>query len=290
MQKRLETRVIKNINRTDAVTSFLKKIANYKVMDRKEEREALERFKNGDIKAKQELMESNQRFVFSVAKNYGNGDKLMDLVSEGNLGLSEAIDNFDITKDVKFISHAVWYIRRRMNAFIMNDDMLIKKTNRTVTSYKVNKFKNTFFAENGRMPSDVETIDMLNQKYDLKVKYEDDIFDLRLDSISTSYDDSDKTCFENSPLFQSKTIENNNYIDDINDDFNKEQVSFLMRCLTSKEKDIIARCFGIGYDYKYELDDIALEYNISEERVRQIKKFALKKMFNLYNKSLKKQY
>lgn len=275
-------------NRTDATSIYLKEISKYEVMSKEEEIEIFKRIKNGDKKAKDELINRHQRFVFAIAKNYGNGDRLLDLVNEANEIMIKLVDTFDPSMDNCFLSYAVWYIRRSMNAFNMGGDSLIKKSNYKKISYKINKIKSSFFAENGRYPDELEIIDILKEKYGVDIKCNDDLYDLTTNSISTSYNDDDKSAFENSNLFVNKTMTNNGFVKDYEDEFTMKIINNSMSVLNSREKEIIKMYYGIGYDYEMSYDDIALHFNLSAERIRQLKKLALKKMKRVAVSEIKK--
>lgn len=101
------------------VKTYYDELKKYKPITRMREKELILKAKNGDLKAQNEILESNLRFVFNVASRYkGNGAAISDLISEGNLGLIKAIQKFDPEKDVRFISYAVWWIRNAMQEFI----------------------------------------------------------------------------------------------------------------------------------------------------------------------------
>ena len=101
------------------VKTYYNELKRYKPISREKEKELLIKAKNGDLKAQNEILTSNLRFVFNIASRYkGNGAAISDLISEGNLGLVKAIQKFDPSKDVKFISYAVWWIRNAMQEFI----------------------------------------------------------------------------------------------------------------------------------------------------------------------------
>lgn len=101
------------------VKTYYNELKRYKPISREKEKELLIKAKNGDLKAQNEILTSNLRFVFNIASRYkGNGAAISDLISEGNLGLVKAIQKFDTSKDVKFISYAIWWIRNAMQEFI----------------------------------------------------------------------------------------------------------------------------------------------------------------------------
>lgn len=264
---------------SDIVQTFLKDINKYDILNADEEIEVIERIKNGDLKARNELVEKNQRIIFSLAKKYNHvGTGVLDLVNEANIGFIKAIDEFDSTRGVRFNSFAIWYMRRELNEFVMNEDKLIKKSNYRKTSYKINKIKNKFFSENGRYPNEDEIIDILKREYDMDIKCYEDMYDLVTKSINMTYNDDDKHAFENSQLFQSKTTIENEANDSIHNEHLSVILNSAMERLSAREREVIKMCFGIGYDYEMTFDDIAEYFDISAERVRQLKKMALQKM------------
>ena len=263
--------------RTDAINAYLKKINKYKVLTAAEEKALFERIRKGDESAREEIINHNQRFVFAVAKTYASDERVLDLVNEGNIGLITAIDTYDETKGTRFLSYAVWYIRRSINAYIINDEMLIQKTNNTKTIYHVNKIRTKFFSEHGRYPVESELLDILEEK-GIKIKDPNDLYDLKLNSISTTYDDEDSNAFENSPMFTSKTSVKNDYEYDVDSDYKAALSGALMSVLDEREKEVICYAFGIGHVKEYTNMEIGHELGMSGERVRQIKNEALKKM------------
>jgi len=108
------------------VKTYYDELKKYKPITRAKEKELILKAKNGDIKAQNEILTSNLRFVFNIASRYkGNGAAISDLISEGNLGLIKAIQKFDPEKDVKFISYAVWWVRNSMQEFIKKRQMTL---------------------------------------------------------------------------------------------------------------------------------------------------------------------
>ena len=263
--------------RTDAINQFLRQINKYKVLSSAEERELFKRIKNGDESAREEIIKHNQRFVFAVAKTYANDERVLDLVNEGNIGLMQAIDSYDYTKENRFLSYAVWYIRRSINAYIVNDEMFIQKTNNTKTIYQVGKLRTKFFSMYGRYPIEEELIELLKEK-GVKISDISDLYELKINSISTTYDDEDGNAFENSPMFTSKTYTTNEYETNIEKEYDSAMSGMLMSVLDERERTIIEYAFGIGYAKSYTNNEIGEIMGMSAERIRQLKNGALKKM------------
>ena len=214
------------INADRTINAYLKEINKYKVLTATEEAELVKKMNDGDEKAKALLIASNQRFVYAVAKRYGNDDNILDLVQEGNIGLMLAIETFDPSKGNRFLSYAIWYIRREINAYLNNDNLLIRKTNNTKTVYKVSKIKSKFFAEHNRYPDVDEIARILEEEYGITIKDKTDLLDITTTPISTCFDDEDSRAFENTPYFTEKTAVENDYQAVMDNEYNSAVSKF----------------------------------------------------------------
>lgn len=260
------------------LNDYLKEISQYKVLTPKEERELVLKMKAGDEEARNKLIDCNLRFAYSVAKNYANDDNIKDIVNEANTGLIIAAEKFDETKGNRFLSYAIWYIKREVQAYLNGENLLIQKTNNTKTVYKIAKIKQKFFAEHNRYPDVDEMAEILEKEYGLKIKDKTDLLDITTTSINTCFDDEDSKAFENSPYFTERTAVENEYEDEIAQDHTASVSGALISSLTEREQTIIKMAFGIGYNKEYTNAEIAEEIGMSSERVRQLKNGAIEKM------------
>jgi RNA polymerase primary sigma factor len=260
------------------ISAYLKEINQYKVLTQAEETELVEKMLSGDMEAKKTLIAANQRFVYAVAKRYGNNDNVLDLVNEGNIGLIQALETFDPSKGNRFLSYAIWYIRREINSYLNNDNLLIRKTNNTKTVYKLSKIKSKFFSEHNRYPDVDEIAAILEDEYGLKIKDKTDLLDITTTSISTCFDDEDSRAFENSQYFTDRTSVENEYQGEIDKEYNSSVSGALMSILSERESTIVRMAFGIGYNKEYTNHEIGEEIGMTAERVRQIKGSAIEKM------------
>lgn len=260
------------------LNNYFKEINHYKVLTAAEESELVRRMNGGDESARDRLIMSNQRFVYAVARRYANADNVLDLVSEGNIGLMTALETYDLAKGTRFLSHAIWYIRRQINAYLNSENLLIRKTNNTKTVYKLSKIKDKFYAENGRYPDVDEIAAVLEADYGLKIKDTSDLLDVATISISTCFDDEDSRAFENSPYFTERTAVDNDYLPDMDSEFNTVVSGDLLSGLTDRERVIVSMAYGIGYNKEYTNAEIGEELGMTGERVRQLKKGAIEKM------------
>lgn len=266
------------INADHTISVYLKEINKYKVLTAAEEADLIKKMRNGDVDARNRLIAANQRFIYAVAKRYGNDDNVLDLVNEGNIGLMQALDTFDASKGNRFLSYAIWYIRREINAYLNNDNLLIRKTNNTKTIYKLSKIKEKFYTENNRYPDVDEIAAILEAEYGLKIKDKTDLLDISTTSINTCFDDEDARAFENTPYFTEKTAVDNDYLPVMDNDFNSAVSGALISSLTEREQTVVKMAFGIGYNKEYTNAEIAEELGMSSERARQLKNGAIEKM------------
>lgn len=273
------------IYRTNNVDLFLKDVARFPILTPAEEDEYVFQMKEGETEeirshAREMLINCNQRFIFAIAKRYASDETLLDLVNVGNIGLIAALDSdkFDRTKGFRFLSFAVWYVRREINYYLVNDKMLVKKSNNVKTNFKATKIKNKYFAENGRFPSYDEIIELFESEYGVKIQDISDVYDVTIDYISTTFNDDDNE-FENSAIFTSKTSTDNEF--DVESD--RVQMTYftekMLNILTERERNIIKMAYGFNsLRQEYTNYDIAMELGLTTERVRQLKNSAIEKM------------
>ncbi|MBL7068141.1 MAG: sigma-70 family RNA polymerase sigma factor, partial [Candidatus Marinimicrobia bacterium] len=233
-----------------------------------------QRLRAGDRRALQKLTESNLRFVVSVAKDYqGQGLPLTDLINEGNLGLIKAAKRFDETRGFKFISYAVWWIRQSILQALAEHSRIVRlPLNRVGTISKITKE-----AEN------------LEQQYE-RAPRQDEIaqgLDLKSEEVSDAIRISRKHQSLNAPF---RDGEKNSLIDVIEDDAQPTPDNILMldslrleirdalNTLKSRERDVIKMYFGIDREYALTLNEIGEEFNLTRERIRQIKENAIRRL------------
>ena len=273
------------LNRTDIINDYLSDISKFELLSKEEEVELFKRIKKGDTKARDKIIEANQRYVFSAAKKYNTGDKLMDLVQEGNLGLIMAIEKYDPDMGTRFLSYARYFIDREINLYLINKNLLIKKSNNNKTIYKINKEKNLFFTKNGRYPTNKELMSIFDKKYGIKIKKEIDMYDLNVSSLNSYVADNDKTTIADTAFFNKKHPVLNEFEDNVNKEYNVKLTEELLKYLNDKERKIVKLVCGIGYDRSYTFSEISdiFEGKYCSERIRQIYNLAIKKMKNVFN-------
>lgn len=264
---------------TESFTKYLEGVSKLDLINGDKEVELAKRIKSGDQKATNQLVEANLRFVISVAKQYvGRGLTLEDLVSEGNIGLIKAAQKFDHTKGVKFISYAVWWIRQSIIQSLADNSRMIRlPVNQIATLNKIKTTQSELECQLGR-PATTEELSQYLQidldKVELSL-----ISSKPVTSLDMTIGEDDLTILD--------TIESDSDTSDlVNSNDTKIQLTHLMSKLNVRERVVIGGLFGLLGKEKT-LSELATELEVTQERVRQIKKSALAKMSNLelvYNK------
>ena len=275
-----EITVTKNIlnENSDILKKFFKDIDKYPISSGEEQIELARKAKEGDSKSRDRLVTSNLRFVITCAKKYvGQGVPLIDLIEAGNMGLLMAIDNYDPDRGYKFLSFAVWYIRREILKEIYNTGRTIRYPITYISKItKVKKAYENFVSTNQREPTDEELINITNitQK-----QYNSVIMD-------KSYCQSiDSPVTEDGSVTIGDTIISQD--EDFSDVFVKESINKALSCLNPREYKIITEFYGLNGVADRPIKDIAKELGLGDERIRQIRKGAIKKLEKRYGKILK---
>lgn len=273
--------------RTETLTRYYEDIRKYDVMSEEKEVEMFNLFKNGN-KQEQEyarnfIINANQRFVVAMAKRFATNENILDLISEGNIGLIEAMKDFDVTKGNKFITFAVWYVRRAINNYCINYGNLVKKTNLSKTYHIIAQATNKFIQTEYRQPTLEELLEIVNKEHKTDIKSIEDIIDTKISSIDEGFNsEDDDAVFGEMSLYNSYSSSFNEYEKISNDDFNNKLISSMLGKLPEREKTIIKMVFGIGYYREYELQEIAEELGLTTERVRQIKNSVIQEIKEKY--------
>jgi RNA polymerase primary sigma factor len=268
--------ITKSITNRDGASldRYLADIGKEGLISAEEEVELARRIKQGDQEALAKLTKTNLRFVVSVAKQYQNqGLGLQDLINEGNLGLIKAAQRFDETRGFKFISFAVWWIRQAIHQAIADQSRIVRLPQNQVGT--INKLKK----EIAKLEQKLErapTIEEIANVMDLPEYKVVEL--LRMNTHSQSMDaaispDEDTKFID---TFISTTNESTDQVL-IQESMNQDVEKILM-VLPEQEREILKMCFGIGEPHEYTLEEIGNMFDLSRERVRQIKERALKRL------------
>lgn len=269
------------IANTPEIDAYIKMIRKFEPLSKEEEDRAFDMYYSNDPEAKKKavdmIIKSNQKFIFSVAKDYAKGDpeKVLDYVSEGNIGCMKAIEKFDRARGFKFISFAVWSIRQAMTNYAQMTDPFIKKSNGAKIGNNVLKIRAAFFQKNNREPN-IEEIKEELAKKGIIIKDDHDLDDLARNSIDSVWND-DMT-FEKNPTYIVHSAVDNEYEKEIENDSNKYKVSALLNKLDSRSADIIKQLYGIGYENPIDIEVVAEHLGLTTTRVGQIRNAAIKKL------------
>ena len=279
--KTMTTYVVRN----DNLDQYLKEISKFKILTAQEERDLFVKLEEAETEEEKtairnEIINSNLRLNFAIAKRYSTGDILPDLINVGVIGMYQAFEegNFDWRRGTRWTTLAQYYIRRAILAYLGKENILVRPKNGMHIAPKVRKIENDFLLKNGRRPYPIEVIDILRRDYGIDVKDEIDIYGQRFDSIDDYIGEEEENTFEKSGYFNEKTSVENEYERTAEKDAATETVKEVMKVLTERERNIISMAFGYGYTREYKDKEIGAAIGLTSERVRQIKKEAIKKM------------
>ena len=272
---------------TPEIEAYLRSIRKYQPLSQEEENEVFKMYHSNDPVAKKKaidtLVNANQRFIFSLAKDYAKGDetKVLDYVNEGSIGIINAIDKFDQTRGFKFISFAVWYIRQAMTNYAQTTDLFLRKSNNAKIGNNVLKIRTAFFQENHREPTTDEIKEALAKK-GIKIKEDKDLEDVVRNSLDSVW--GDESTFENNPRYIQHSAIQNEYEKEMDDEDNKSVVGKLLQTLDERSQLVIKQLFGIGYESPVDIEVVAENLGLTPTRVGQIKNAALKKLASVADK------
>ncbi len=260
---------------SQSLEKYLQEIGKVELISPEEEVKLARRIKQGDQSALDKLTKANLRFVVSVSKQYQNqGLSLPDLINEGNLGLIKAAQRFDETRGFKFISYAVWWIRQSILQALAEQARIVRlPLNKVGLTNKIQKAFSLLEQQFEREPSADEIAELL---------------ELEIEEVTATLGSSARHISVDTPLSEG---EDNTLIDvmenpnadraETNIEHNEsltQEIERSMKSLTERQKEVICYFFGIGIDHPMTLEDIGEKFNLTRERVRQIKDKAITKM------------
>lgn len=281
------------VDRNENTTRFYKDIRHYKPLTREEEIEWFTRMRNPSLTqaerdyAREFIINSNQRLVVAAAKSYSTTETLMDYTNEANLGLMEAVEAFNPNLGNKFVSFAMWYIKRAINAYRNGACQFVKRPNITKTFHVMSRAQNDFAQENERMPTSEELFNILNDKYKKNIKDKNDLTSVHYTSIDVIDDDDNEVAPSTITEYNVTSASCNGYECLEKKEYDEQLVNSLFKTLGDREQMIIKMLFGLyddgtGFKREYEISEISQKIGLTKERVRQLKDSSLKALKKAY--------
>lgn len=280
-----QLKITKSITNRESASleKYLQEIGHEELLTTEQEVELAQKIRKGDKKALERLCKANLRFVVSVAKQYQNqGLSLPDLINEGNLGLIKAAEKFDDTRGFKFISYAVWWIRQSILQAIAEQSRLVRlPLNQVGSVTRIMKEAYKFEQEYERKPS----INEMAERIDMP---EDKIADaMNANSHEVSVDAPFVNGEEGSIVDSMTNPDYPTTDNELVKESLRTEVERMIKLLSDREQKVIKAFFGIG-EPELTLEEIGVKYNLTRERVRQIKEKAIRRIrHNTKNKLLK---
>ena len=271
---------------TASLDKYLQEIGKVDLITAEEEVELAQRVKQGDQLALEKLTKANLRFVVSVAKQYQNqGLTLPDLINEGNLGLIKAAQRFDETRGFKFISYAVWWIRQSMLQALAEQSRIVRlPLNKIGSINKINKTYAFLEQSHERPPSAEEIANEL---------------DMTINDVKESMKNSGRHVSMDAPLVEGedsnlydvlRSGESPNPDKELIHESLRTEIERALETLTPREADVIKLYFGLGNHHPMTLEEIGETFDLTRERVRQIKEKAIRRLKHTSRSKILKTY
>lgn len=259
---------------SQSLDKYLQEIGKVDLLTPDEEVELAKRIKEGDQIALEKLTKANLRFVVSVAKQYQNqGLSLGDLINEGNLGLIKAAQRFDETRGFKFISYAVWWIRQSILQALAEQSRIVRlPLNRVGSLNKISKTFSELEQKFEREPSPEELAEVL------EVTTAEVVDTMKISGRHVSMDAPFVQGEENSLLDVLENDSEETPDSGLMTDSLRREVQRALSTLTQRESDVITLYFGLNGEHAMTLEEIGEKFNLTRERVRQIKEKAIRRL------------
>lgn len=280
-----QLKISKSITNRESASleKYLQEIGHQDLLTADEEVELAQQIRKGDRKALERLTKTNLRFVVSVAKQYQNkGLSLPDLINEGNLGLIKAAERYDETRGFKFISYAVWWIRQSILQAIAEQSRIVRlPLNQVGSVNRIARELNKFEQENERKPSVEEMADRIDLPEE-KIAEAMKINTHHVSMDAPFAEGEDNSLLDFLPNTDSPSTDNV-----LDQESLRTEIGRVLDVLNDREQKVIKAFFGIGMQ-EMTLEEIGDKYNLTRERVRQIKEKAIRRLrYNTKSKTLK---
>jgi RNA polymerase primary sigma factor len=273
---------------TASLDKYLQEIGKMELITAEEEVELAKRIKQGDQAALEKLTKANLRFVISVSKQYQNqGLSLPDLINEGNLGLIKAAQRFDETRGFKFISYAVWWIRQSILQALAEQSRIVRlPLNKIGSLNKINKTFARLEQDYEREPTHEEIAKAMEvSEIDVREGMKNNGRHVSMDAPITSGDDSTSTMYELMENPDTPSPENQLITESL-----RREIERALSTLTQREADVVRLYFGLSGEHALSLEEIGGRFDLTRERVRQIKEKAVRRLKHTSRSKLLKSY
>ncbi|MGE5680307.1 MAG: RNA polymerase sigma factor RpoD/SigA [Bacillota bacterium] len=270
-----------------SLDKYLKEIGRNAILSPEEEVAIMKKIREGDTRAFETLVKCNLKFVVTVANQYqGQGLSLEDLINEGNIGLIKAIERFDETKGFKFISYAVWWIRQSIMQAISEQTRIVRLPGNKLTNIsKVAHIAKDLENSLERVPSPSEIADKLSMELDEVVE--------AMESISRYFSLDAPMYQDNNEINLMDIIPDNKEIlpdSPLMQESLKKDLRMSLSVLSLREAEIVKLYYGIDTEHPLTLDEIGYKFNLTRERIRQIKDKAIRKLQHNRKKEILEMY
>lgn len=271
---------------TASLNKYLQEIGKVELITAEEEVELAQKIKQGDRAALEKLTKANLRFVVSVSKQYQNqGLSLPDLINEGNLGLIKAAQRFDETRGFKFISYAVWWIRQSILQALAEQSRIVRlPLNKIGSINKINKAYAKLEQEFEREPNAEEIAEILEvTENEVKESMKNAGRHISMDA--PLIQDEDNTMYDVLRSEEAITPETELLYESL-----RKEIDRAISTLTSREADVIRLYFGLNGSHPMTLEEIGEKFDLTRERVRQIKEKAIRRLKHTSRSKILKSY
>lgn len=271
---------------TASLDKYLQEIGKVELITAEEEVELARRIKAGDKGALEKLTKANLRFVVSVSKQYQNqGLSLPDLINEGNLGLIKAAQRFDETRGFKFISYAVWWIRQSILQALAEQSRIVRlPLNKIGSINKINKAYAKLEQQHEREPNSLEIAEMLDiPESEVKESIRNSGRHISMDA--PLIQDEENTLYDVLRSDETNTPERELMVESL-----RKEIDRAISTLTPREADVVRLYFGLNSKHPMTLEEIGEKFDLTRERVRQIKEKAIRRLKHTSRCKILKSY
>jgi RNA polymerase primary sigma factor len=271
---------------TASLDKYLQEIGKVELITAEEEVELARRIKAGDKDALEKLTKANLRFVVSVSKQYQNqGLSLPDLINEGNLGLIKAAQRFDETRGFKFISYAVWWIRQSILQALAEQSRIVRlPLNKIGSINKINKAYAKLEQQHEREPDSQEIAEMLDiPESEVKESIRNSGRHISMDA--PLIQDEENTLYDVLRSDETNTPEKELMVESL-----RKEIDRAISTLTPREADVVRLYFGLNSKHPMTLEEIGEKFDLTRERVRQIKEKAIRRLKHTSRSKILKSY